>query len=119
MTEVPVTIRRRFLNWIPGIGKRVDPRWLRPTRGTEQGLVRVAEDEIADARRATPRRPVILNAMFHNVEVVPGTSPYAANEREARGILDRLGALLSFAHREAIPVVGLSDVAEILGRATP
>jgi hypothetical protein len=113
--EVPVTIRRRFVNGIPGIGTRVDPRWLRPTRGTEQAIVRVAEDEIAEARRAAPQRPVILNAMFHNVEIVPDTSPYAANEEDARSILDRLRALLEFAHREAISVVGLGDVPEILG----
>lgn len=113
--EVPVTIRRRFLNALPGIGSRVDPRWLRPTRGTEEGLVRVAEDEIAEARRIAPERPVILNAMFHNVEVVPGTSPYASDEEEARGILDRLRALLAFARRADIAVVGLGDVPEILG----
>lgn len=113
--EVPVTIRRRFLNALPGIGSRVDPRWLRPTRGTEEGLVRVAEDEIADARRVAPDRPVILNAMFHNVEIVPNTSPYASNEEEARKILDRLRALLSFARRSGISVVGLGDVPEILG----
>jgi hypothetical protein len=115
MLEVPVTIRRRFLNALPGIGRRVDPRWLRPTRGTGAGIVRVAEDEISAARKSAPDRPVILNAMFHNVEVVPGTSPYAANEEEARSILDRLRALLSFASSHAISVVGLGDVPEILG----
>lgn len=113
--EVPVTIRRRFLNAIPGLGSRVDPRWLRPTRGTEAGIVAVAEDEIADARRKAKDRPVILNAMFHNVEVVPNTSPYASTEEDARRILDRLRALLSFAHREAISVIGLGDVPEVLG----
>jgi len=114
LLEVPVTIRRRFVNALPAIGTRVDPRWLRPTRGTERSIVRVAEDEIAEARRRAPGRPVILNAMFHNVEVVPGTSPYAEDEESARSILDRLRALLAFAHREAIPVVGLGDVPEIL-----
>jgi hypothetical protein len=112
---VPVTIRRRFLNAVPGLGAHVEPRWLRPTRGTEQALVRVAEDEIAEARRIAPERPVILNAMFHNVEVVPDTSPYASNEEEARGILDRLRALLTFARSAGISVVGLGDVPEILG----
>jgi len=115
LLEVPVTIRKRFLNAIPGIGARVEPRWLRPTRGTARGLVRVAEDEIAAARRAAPGRPVILNAMFHNVEIVPNLSPYADDEEGARGILDRLRALLAYAHREAIAVVGLGDVPEILG----
>lgn len=112
--EVPVTIRRRFVNGLPLIGRRFEPRWLRPTRGTGADLVRVAEDEILEARRRAPGRPVILNAMFHNVEIVPGLSPYAASEREARAILDRLAALLAFARRESIPVVGLGDVPEIL-----
>lgn len=112
--EVPITIRRRFANAIPGLGRRIDRRWLRPTRGTAEGIVRVAQDEIAEARRIAPARPVILNAMFHNVEVVAGASPYGNDEDGARGILDRLCALLTFAHREAIAVVGLSDVPEIL-----
>lgn len=115
LLEVPVTIRRRLLSLLPGLGRRIEPAWLRPTRGSASGLVRVAEDEIAEARRASPGRPVVLNAMFHNVEVVPGTSPYAADEDEARGILDRLRALLAFAQKESIPVVGLGDVPEILG----
>lgn len=112
--EVPVTIRRSVWNALPIVGSRIDPRWLRPTRGTADGLVRVAEDEIADARRRAPGRPVVLNAMFHNVEVVPETSPYAATEDEARGILGRLRALLEFARRESISVVGLGDVPEIV-----
>lgn len=113
--EVPVTIRRRLANAIPILGSRLERRWLRPTRGTTDGIVRVAEDEIADARRRAPGRPVVLNAMFHNVEIVPDTSPYAATEGEARGILERLRALLEFAKRESIAVVGLADVPEILG----
>jgi len=50
--------------------------------------------------------------MFHNVEVVPGCSPYAHTERAAAGILGRLDALLAFARRQEIPVVGLTDVLE-------
>jgi hypothetical protein len=53
--------------------------------------------------------------MFHNVEIVPGLSPYAADEEQARCILDRVRALLSFARHRAITVVGLGDVPEILG----
>jgi peptidoglycan/xylan/chitin deacetylase (PgdA/CDA1 family) len=114
LLEVPVTIRRRLLNALPFVGARIDPSWLRPTRGSEAGLVRVAEDEVADARRAHPGRPVILNAMFHNVEIVPGTSPYAESESQANGILHRLRALLAWAQREGVAVVGLGDVPEIL-----
>lgn len=114
--EVPITIRKRWLNALPFVGSRIDPRWLRPTRGSADALVGLAEDEIAQARRNAPHRPVILNAMFHNVEVVPNLSPYAATEEQAARILARLRGLLSWATNNGVSVVGLGDVPEILGR---
>jgi hypothetical protein len=115
LLEVPVTIRRRLLNALPGIGKMLERRWLRPSWSNGDAMVRLATDEIADARRTAPGRPVVLNAMLHNVEVIPEASPYADSEHGARAILDRLRCLLAFAKRESIPVVGLGDVPEILG----
>jgi hypothetical protein len=113
--EIPITIRRRLLNSLPGIGKKLEPRWLRPTWTSGDALVRLAEDEIGEARRATPGRPVVINAMLHNTEVIPDASPYADAEGDARAILDRLRVLLAFAQRESISVIGLGDVPEILG----
>jgi hypothetical protein len=115
LLEIPITIRRRLLNSLPGIGKKLEPRWLRPTWTSGDALVRLAEDEIGEARRATPGRPVVINAMLHNTEVIPDASPYADAEGTARAILDRLRVLLAFAQRESISVIGLGDVPEILG----
>ena len=114
LLEVPVTIRPRAAQKLPFIGKHLDPRWLRPTRGTARGLIDVARDEIAAARAARPYANVVLNAMFHNVEIMPGKSPYAKTAADAQAITDRLAALLDFARRESISVVGLSDIPEII-----
>ncbi len=114
LLEVPVTIRRRWVNALPVVGAHVDPAWLRPTRSRASTLVRIAQAEIAEARARDPERPVILNAMLHNVEIVAGKSPYAATEDAACRILDNLGGLLAFARREGIPVIGLGDVPEVL-----
>lgn len=112
--EVPVTIRpRRFLSRLPGVGRWIEPRWLRPTWGSSDSLCTLAKDEIEDARRSarpSEKKPVVLNAMFHNVEIVPGMSPYADDEAGAGAILSRLDGLLAFAQRERIAVIGLSDV---------
>ena len=113
LLEVPVTIRPRALSRAPLVGKLLEPRWLRPTRGSPSQIVEVAKDEIRAAKKAGAKRPVVLNAMFHNVEVIPAASPYADTESEAQGILDRLAALLGFASKEKIPVVGLSDLPEL------
>ncbi len=114
LLEVPVTILPRVLARMPIAGRFVDHRWLRPTRTTGTGLIRIARDVIALARRSDARAAVVLNAMFHNVEVVAGASPYAANEEAARRVLDRLSTLLAWARREGIRSVGLSDVPGVL-----
>ena len=62
------------------------------------------------ARAAGSHRPVVLNCMFHNVEIMPGLSPYAQNTAEADAILERLAALLHFTRREGVAVVGLGDI---------
>jgi hypothetical protein len=110
---VPVTIRPHALARAPLVGKLAPARWLRPTRGSAAQLVDVAKDEIRAAEKARTGRAVVLNAMFHNVEVIPAASPYANTEAAAQGILDRLAALLAFASKENIPVLGLGDVPEL------
>jgi hypothetical protein len=111
--EVPVTIRPHWLARVPLLGRAAGARWLRPSRMPAAALLDVAREEIASARREAPAAPVVLNAMFHNVEVIAGASPYAETDRAARTILERVGALLSFAARESMRMVTLSDVAEL------
>ncbi len=115
LLEVPVTILPSCLSQVPLIGAKVKPRWLRPTCGTADRLIGVARDELA--RFQGMGRPVVLNCMFHNVEIMPGLSPYAKNDAEADAILQRLAALLAFARAEGIAVVGLSDIADVFAPA--
>jgi hypothetical protein len=108
LLEVPVTIRPS--RWQRVLGRRAEPRWLRPTRTPATELVRIARDELIAHAQSRSDKPCILNVMFHNVEILPRTSPYASNQDEANGILRRLFHLLEFAEKLAIPVVGLADV---------
>jgi hypothetical protein len=114
LLEVPVTTRRRTLGALPGIGRRIAPRSLRPSVASASAIVRLAEDELASARAAAPDRPVVLHATMRNVDVVPWASGGPSNEERARGVLDRLRALLVLAREKGISVVGLADVPEIL-----
>ena len=113
LLEVPVTIRPSLLSGIPVIGRWAEPRWLRPTRGSVARLIAVAREEITQVQSSRADPPIVLNCMFHNVEIVPRTSPYAANEAEADAIINRLAGLLAFAEREGIRSVGLGDVPEL------
>jgi len=112
LLEVPVTIRPAALSWLPVIGGQIEPRWLRPTKGSTEALVSVAKDEIVAS--SANGRPVVLNCMFHNVEIMPGLSPYADRAEAAEAILARLGGLLAFAEHEGIRTIGLGDIPALL-----
>jgi hypothetical protein len=112
--EVPVTIRPAALARVPIVGRRLEARWLRPTKSAACELIAIARASIDEAHRARPGAAVVLNAMFHNVEVVAAASPYAADDASARRIVERLAALLDFAQRAGIACIGLGDVPELL-----
>jgi hypothetical protein len=114
LLEIPITIRRPRLARVPLIGAWLEPRWLRPTKNDGAELIDIARQEIIEAQRLRPGSPVVLNAMFHNVEAVAGASPYAASDVQARSIITNLAELLTFAHSHDIGCVGLADVPEVL-----
>jgi hypothetical protein len=125
--QVPVTIVNafymRFPGWVQrrlsasgGLHRRILRRvgvtipramWLRPQRSTPAELVEIADLVI----RRAGSRPAVLNMMYHNVEVVPGLSPYAASEEDVQSILNSQRILFEHLHQnyELIPV-GLSEV---------
>lgn len=104
IVEIPVTIRPH-----PYFGRWLAPRWLRPTKMSAAALIRLAGEEIA---AAAPNRPILLNCIFHNVEIVPAASPYARDRAEADAILANLAGLLEWAAGEKIAVIGLAEAAE-------
>jgi len=110
--EIPVTIRRGRWQCVPFFGRRLPHRWLRPTWGTGWDLVALAR-EILLSPPPGPM-PVVLNVMFHNVEVVAGASPYARDAAQADAILGRLADLFAFTRDAGVRSVGLADVAGIL-----
>ena len=113
--EVPVTIRPGRFAGLPFVGTWAGARWLRPTRASIDQLVKVAQEEIDEAQ--VSGLPIVLNCMFHNVEVVPRASPYAQNKAQADAIFERLAGLLAWADREGIGSLGLSDVPELFARS--
>jgi hypothetical protein len=117
LLEVPVTIRPSPFARMAFMDRWAPPRWLRPTHGSVGRLVATARDEIKHARSL--RRPIVLNCMFHNVEIVPGLSPYAQTEAAAQAILKRLAGLITFAEREGIRTIGLSAIPELFADTIP
>lgn len=126
--EVPVTIvNPLFIKWPGWILRRLNERsllvkkiplrlgfqnpktlWLRPQRSTDVEMIEVAHLAIEH----TPvKQPVLLNMMYHNVEVFPGASPYAATESDVDNILQSQRAFFHWLFtNHTVKSIGLSDV---------
>src|SRR5262249_44338461 len=86
--EGPVTIHEpRLRQALPWLGARLRKRWLRPTWSRPAELEEVALTEL---ERQCHRGTVVLNMMFHNVEVVKNASPYSMGRRGGEAILARV-----------------------------
>jgi hypothetical protein len=103
--QVPVTVS--VLRTRSFIRKR--PFWLRPSVSTADQMRRVIDDYLA---RYRAKGNVVLNMMFHSMELVPNASPYTRTEEEAQEMLRRIERVLAFVASQGARFVTLSELAE-------
>lgn len=125
--EVPVTIVNPFfLKWPRWILRRLHERsvllkkilprlgfqipktmWLRPARSSGAEMIRVAQTVI---EQASTRKPIVLNMMYHSVEVIPAASPYAATESDVEKILQSQREFFAWLFaNHSVRSIGLSE----------
>jgi hypothetical protein len=86
-----VTIGEKRLFFLPD--KWFLHSWLRPSFMSSfemKGLTR------AFLRKYSGNDIIVLCMMFHNVEVIPGASPFAATKKQAAALAQRLESALSY-----------------------
>jgi hypothetical protein len=117
LLQVPVSIiskKRNVLKelLISGAG-RIHPRrknktiWLRPFYSSTKEMIGIA-NQFTKTYRNQPA--LVLNMMFHNVEVIPGLSPYCQTEKECRLYLKQLEDFFSFCNGEGTQSVTLTEL---------
>lgn len=103
--EVPVSMRKRLLR---------GPQWFRPWLSTVDQMREVVTWHL----RANRHHPVVvLNMMFHSMEVIPGASPYPQSNDEVRRFVDDMVSVLYWCSRMGIQFAGLSALHEIYQEA--
>lgn len=126
--EAPVTIANPFFmkwpRWIlrclhdrsivlkkilPRLGFKISKTlWLRPVRSSVEEMKRVAQIVI---KHTPPNKPVVLNMMYHSVEVIPAASPYAATESDVEKIMQSQREFFEWLFANFnVKNIGLSDV---------
>lgn len=96
--EIPVTMRPRLLR---------GPRWLRPWFASVEVMKEIVRYQL---RRHRDRPVVVLNMMFHSMEVVAKASPYPQSDGDVQRFLDDLAAVLHWCRGEGVTFCGSGDV---------
>lgn len=102
LLQVPVSITT-MRKW--RILKRVS--WLRPYYSDENKMIKVSEKLI---EQNSDKPVVVLNIMFHNVEVMPGLNPYTKSNSDVIRYLDSLKYFFEFCDQKNIQPATLSDI---------
>lgn len=82
LLEVPVSIATVKKNFF-----KLKLSWLRPFYSSAKDMIKLSKYIIAST---LDEQPVILNMMFHNVEVMPGLSPYAKDQSAANRLVQQI-----------------------------
>jgi hypothetical protein len=96
--EVPVTTRPRFMRF---------PRWFRPWLSGVDGMKDVARYQL---KRHAGERYIVLNMMFHSMEVIERASPYPQSGDDVKRYLSDLQEALAWCRDEGFEFCGLSDL---------
>jgi hypothetical protein len=109
LIEVPITIRpwKRRLSrfW------RRQVRWFRPWYSSSEDLRAIVDNE--SRKEQIVGAESLLVMMFHNMEVIPGASPYAQTEADALEYVDSLRFLLSYVNKFDIKSLTMKDYAKL------
>jgi hypothetical protein len=83
------------------------PIWLRPYYSSSDDMIELARLYLTTYQH---RDKIVLNMMFHNVELLPGLSPYSQSEEQCKKYWEQLDVFFSFCKRENFAGISLSEL---------
>ncbi len=105
LIEIPITVRRyrrrlsRF--WRPNL------RWFRPWYTKKEDLQSMIDTELRVEQKTGKEHLLVM--MFHNMEVIPGASPYPKTEADVASYVDALDSVLTHAEKCGIRFTTMKD----------
>ncbi|MHA4842643.1 polysaccharide deacetylase family protein [Flavitalea antarctica] len=121
LLQVPVTIgmlRKSRLQHLAtsGIGvfrkaQRNKRCWLRPAYSRFADMKELVTQY---SHNYGDREVIVFNMMFHNIEVIPGLSPYTLTKRDCDKYINTLELFFDYCNVQNIRSVGLTDIHSIL-----
>ncbi len=96
--EVPVTMKPRLLR---------GPRWFRPWFSDVEQMKRIVRYQLS---RHRGKRIVVLNMMFHSMEIIPAATPYPQSDADVQRFVDDMVEVLDWCAGMGVKFTGLSGL---------
>jgi len=96
LLEVPVTMKPRLLR---------GPRWFRPWFATVEQMQQIVRYQL---HRHRSQRVVVLNMMFHSMEIIPQATPYPQDQDQVKRFVDDMTTVLDWCAAMGVSFCGLS-----------
>jgi len=123
--EVPVTIRpvHRYLSKLADAARALDRRpfrrvvsplrarqWLRPYYSDAEAMIGLVKSAVGEAEHS--ESTVVLNMMFHSMEIIAGKNPYTRNDDEVNQYLEDLRRVFEFASENDCEFATLKNIGD-------
>jgi hypothetical protein len=102
--EVPVTIIKSKTS---SDTKCMEPIWFRPWYSNKKTLLDIIKNVGSEPPANGNDRPLVM--MFHNVEVIPGASPYPQNDDQVRQYVESISEAFNYANQMGFRACTLSQ----------
>lgn len=89
-----------------------EANWLRPSYNTADRMINICKKVIKFSKDKS--KPIILNMMLHNVEVISNASPYSKSQFQANLVMERMEKVLEYGRAEGFIFQSLSKTAEAI-----
>ena len=96
--EVPVSVKPRLFR---------DPRWFRPWFASVEQMKQVFRYQL---KRHADKPVLVVNMMFHSMEVIEKASPYPQSADDVKRFIDDMRDALAWCAQEGAQFSGLSDL---------
>jgi len=90
LLEIPVTVKKRFLR---------GPQWFRPWFSSVKKMKEVVRYHL---KQYGHNDTIVINMMFHSMEVIPKASPYPQTDAEVTVFIDDMLSVLNWCKEEGI-----------------
>lgn len=89
-----------------GLNRLLPCSWVTPALYSTPRIIRTVNTILADN---AGRDTVVLNMMFHSVDVIPGAGPAAVDKEESDALVRRIAAVLKYARHHSFEFITLSE----------